>query len=132
MSQSLDSSKQSKGSKQVAMKKGFFLASLFLYDTASAFVVSRAHQLPRHTLSASWVEEAQQQPQMDIPFFASVATIDKSSKRETKIKSRNEETRLITVDGEKMAKISESEPREVLSLIKPKEVRSLMAVFPSF
>lgn len=129
------------------MNRGFFLASLFLYDTASAFVVTQANQLPRHTLraspnddissqieraraliakskkkleareAASSLEEAQQHPQIDIPFFATVATIDRSSKREKKIKSRNEKTGLITADGEKMAKLSESEPWEVRSLM---------------
>lgn len=121
------------------------MASLFLYDTASAFVVQRANQSPRYALRASpeddipsqieraraliakskkkleareaaTLEEAQQ-PQIEIPFFAVAATIDMSRKREKMIKSRNEETGLITADGEKMAKLSESEPWEVRSLM---------------
>jgi hypothetical protein len=125
------------------MQSGFVLASVFLCNAASAFVVQRTNQSPRHVLCISpeddipvQLERArallakskkkleareatatapeEAQPQVELPFFAAAVTIDK---RERVIKSRNAETGLITADGEKMARLSEEEPWEVRSLM---------------
>lgn len=55
-------------------------------------------------------------PADEVPFFATSASMDTSTKREKVTKSRDEETGLITADGEKMARLSESEQWEMRSL----------------
>jgi hypothetical protein len=56
-------------------------------------------------------------PTNEIPFFATSASMDRITKREQVTKSRDEETGLITADGEKMARLSESEQWEMRSLL---------------
>jgi len=123
------------------VKSGVLLASLLLCDGASAFVVSqrilKASKQQVTTLRASPEDEIARQLERarellakskakleatgdaepyEIPFFATSYSMDSTTKREKVTKSRNEETGLITADGEKMARISENEQWEMRSL----------------
>lgn len=53
---------------------------------------------------------------VEIPFFATSASMDSSTKRERVTKTRDEETGLVTLDGEKMARLSEIEQWEMRPL----------------
>lgn len=128
------------------MRSILVASSLFGFAiTSSAFIVQRASQAPLHVLHAfpeddisTLLERARLQlakskakleardhaqasgagnrvPEapVKIPFFASIIKFDK---REIVTKFRNEKTGLITADGEKMARLSESEAWEMRSL----------------
>lgn len=124
------------------VRSGLLLASLLLCDQASAFVIhqqrsSRQQQLRELHASNTPEDEIPQQLQRarevlakskaklevtgdaqpdEIPFFATSASMDRSTKREKVTKSLDQDTGLITADGEKMAKISEIEQWEMRSL----------------
>ena len=68
--------------------------------------------------SKAKLESKDSRKEESLPFFASAQTrFVASSVRDGIIKSKNEETGLVTADGEKMAAVSEQEEWEVRSLL---------------
>lgn len=121
------------------VKSGLVAASLLFCNGASGFMAApRAMRYPSPPLKASVEDEITRQlkrakevlaiskakleatgnaPADEIPFFATSARMDSSTKREKVTKSRDEETGLIYADGEKMARMSEIEQWEQRSLL---------------
>ena len=121
------------------VKSGVLLASLLLCDGAAAFVapqrilqqdtsklyaspedeISRQLERARKVLAKSKAKlEATGDAEPDeIPFFATSAKMDSATKRAKVTKKLDQETGLITADGEKMARLSEIEQWEMRSLL---------------
>lgn len=122
------------------VKSGLVVASLLFCNGALGFMAPpRAMRHPPAPLKASVEDEITRQllkrakevlakskakleatgdaPADEIPFFATSASMDSSTKREKVTKSLDEETGLIYADGEKMARMSEIEQWEQRSLL---------------
>lgn len=138
MKQSPSCSGKSAEAKRV-VKSGVLLVSLLLCNGAAAFVapqrilvqqdtfklyaspedeISRQLERARKVLAKSKAKlEATGNAEPDeIPFFATSAKMDSDTKREKVTKQLDQETGLITADGEKMARLSEIEQWEMRSL----------------
>lgn len=124
--------------KRSSVKSGLLAALLLLCNGVSGFMVHQRSVRHATPLKASIEDEISRQlerakkvlakskakleatgdaPADEIPFFATSASMDSSAKREKVTKSRDEETGLITADGERMARISEIEQWEQRSLL---------------
>ena len=90
----------------------------FLASTDMDEEIDRRLEHARELLQKSKAKLADKEEGSELPFFASEQTRGVIS-REGVIKSKNEETGLITADGEKMAALSEQEdwePRSILEV----------------